>query len=995
MNMLNRRHFLKRLAAGSALFSLEPATMLSNIDGYNTPVTPNRASAIWKDSYQLPVWKDADVIVVGATCAGVAAAIAAAKKGVRVFVISSFPYPGEDICGSFMYWPEKRDSSSSLFHQLFPGRVAPYPLHVKSVLENEMIRHQVEFLYNSFVTHLVVNEQQQPAGVCIANRSGNQLIRGKVIIDATHHASVARLAGVPFHPFKPGIHRFVFTVVGNKRKQHPSILDTEEIYPAFNVDNRSLKALKYTVELPLQDESYHALMEAEQMIRDMTWDVDQGDSADIPYYVPSSYMKSNRPFEPDEVSNLYVLGPCSAFPREDILEKMEPATIMEQGEAVGIKAAEEAFRQQTSANLYVKPLDKDGVRFGRIAQANPFRPVTPYALAHFDGGGIPVLGEYDVVVVGGGTAGAPAAISAARNGSKVLLLEYLHGLGGISTFGFIGRYTVGYRKGFTAEIDQAMQTIAPSDHPRHIKKDSSEWPVDWKAEWYRKELRKAKGDIWFQTIVNGTLMNGSQIEGILVNTPLGEGIIRCRCVVDSTGSADVAIAAGAGYEYTGKNSLAVQGAGLAKFSPEDHYNNTDWTFVDDTDIVDVTRLFIQAKIKNQGNYDIGKLPQTRERRRIIADYNVSVFDMMNKRTYHDTVSYHKSNFDTHGYTEDIFFTIKPPAHSGVTYDVKLPLRSLLPKGLSGILVTGLGCGVHRDAMPVVRMQPDLQNQGFAAGLVASEAVKKGVPVRDIDMKRIQKLLVEKGNLPIEVLDETDMDPVTKQELQNAIKALPDMYKGLEKVLTYPQKAVPLLKRAYKSVPEISGLYYANVLCMLGEPTGWETILDKVKRYDEWDTGWNYRGMHQFGFSLSELDNYIMALGYSKRKEVLPELIRFAKLLDTESEFSHIRAISVAFETIRSGKFAEVLYRLLVQPGMTGYHITNQYEATQKIMLNIIDRVYVLEDVMRNNALKELFLAKSLYLCGDHEGLGKQILQNYAGGQEGHYARFAWESLNND
>ena len=990
--MINRRNFLKTIAAGGTLFSIDPIHAFSELKTESGFYAGKDGVSAWREPCQVPVWKDTDVIVVGMTSGGISAAIAAAKKGARVFIISSLPYPGEDICGSFMYWPEKRDSSSSLFHQLFPGGIAPYPLHIKSVLENEMIRHRVEFLYSSFATHLVVDEHRQPAGICIANRSGSQLIRGKVIIDATHHALVARLAGVPFHPFKPGAHRFSFTVVGNKIKQHPSILGAKEIYPAFNVDNRSLKALKYTIELSLQHESYHALMEAEQTIRDITWDEDQCDSSDIPYFIPSSYMKSSQPFEPDEIANLYVLGPCSAFSRDEITTEMEPALVMESGEKIGIKAAEKAGQRQTANKLYVKPLEKTGDRSEQIVQRGSFRPVTPYALAHFEGEGVPVLGEYDIVVAGGGTAGAPAAISAARNGSKVLLLEYLHGLGGIGTFGYIGRYTVGYREGFTAEIDEAMRTIAPSGHPRHIKEDSSEWPIDWKAEWYRKELRNAKGDIWFQTIVNGALMNGNQVEGILVNTPLGQGIIRCRCVIDSTGSADVAITAGAGYEYTGKNTLAVQGAGLAKFSPGDHYNNTDWTFVDDTDIVDVTRLFIQAKIKNQGDYDIGKLPQTRERRRIIADYNVSVFDMMHKRTFYDTISYHKSNFDTHGYTEDIFFTIKPPAHSGITYDVKLPLRSLLPKGLSGILVTGLGAGVHRDAMPVVRMQPDLQNQGYAVGLIASEAVKNSIPVRNVDIKYIQKLLVKKGNLPVEVLDETDIEPVTNQELQHAIKELPDMYNGLEKILSYPQKAISLLTKAYKSAPETSGLYYANVLCMLGEVTGWKTILDKVKTYDRWDTGWNYRGMHQFGFSLSELDNYVIALGSAKRKEALPELLRLTNLLDVTSEFSHIRAISIALGTMPSAESVKVIYRLLMQKGMTGHHIPDQYEATQKVALNVIDRVYVLEDMMRNNALKELFLAKTIYLCGDHNGLGKQILQNYAKGLEGHYARFAWESL---
>ena len=992
--MINRRGFIKSIAAGGALFSLDSlsAFPVENIAGSNIYLQ-NDSHSIWHDPCQLPVWKDVDVIVVGATSGGVAAAVKAAQTGARVFVVSSFPYPGEDICGSFMYWPKKRSSTSYLFNMLYPGSIAPFPLHVKSVLENEMIRCNIDFLYCSHISNIITDNRNNIAGICIANRSGIQAVRGKVIIDATHNAQIARLAGASFHPFKAGAHKFVFTVVGNKIKQHSSIINTEEIFPAFNVGKNSLRVLKYTIEMPLKNDSYDALMETEQAIRDITWDVDQCDSSDIPYYTPSSYMKSSRTFEPDNISNLYVLGPCSAFSRDEAVYFMEPAIMMEYGEMIGVKAAQKAIRMDTASGLKIKPLEENANKSGKVMIAGAFRPLIPYDSVVFDGGGLPVLGEYDVVVAGGGTAGAPAAISAGRNGSSVLVLEYLHGLGGVGTYGFIGRYTVGHRKGFTEEVDHGMQSIAPPDHPRHIKKDSSEWPVDWKAEWYRKEIRKAKGDIWFHTIVCGTLVSGSNVEGLVVSTPFGQGIVRCKCVIDSTGSADVAIAAGAKYEYTGKDSLAIQGAGLAKFNPNDYYNNTDWTFVDDTDVVDVTRLFIQSKIKNQGNYDIGKLPQTRERRRIIADYNVSVFDMINKRTYSDTISYHRSNFDTHGYTEDIFFTIKPPLHGGVVYDVKLPLRSLLPVGLSGIIVTGLATGAHRDAMPVVRMQPDLQNQGYAAGLVASESAKSNIAIRKIDFKKIQRLLVEKGNLPAEVVNETDTEPVTKDVLEKAVSMLPDDYNGLEKILSNPQKAIPILIKSYKNTSSASKIYYANVLCMLSEPIGWEAIYNEVKSFEKWDTGWNYRGMHQFGFSVSRLDNYVMALGYSGKKEVLSEIIRLAELLDAKSEFSHVRSVATAFESLRSEKSTGVLYNLLNMEGMSGHHIKNQYDATQKITLNIIDGVYVLEDVLRNNALKELFLAKSLYLCGDKNESGKHILQNYANGQEAHYARFAWETLN--
>jgi len=991
--MFNRRDFIRTLATGGTLFALSPATAF--------PLTGERSAnagfpfnqPIHNNPYQLPLWKDVDVIVVGATSGGIAAAIAAAQAGARVFVISSFPYMGEDICGSFMYWPKELQSHSSLFKKIFPGAVPPYPLHVKSVMENELISHQIEFLYNSFVSNTITDDQGELSGICIGNRSGYQAIRCKVIIDATHHAVIARLAGIPFHPFKPGQYRFRFVTVGSKEKKDPSIIYSREIHPAFNVNNKSLTAWEYILDISLKDESFDTLMEAEQKIRDLTWDTDLGDSADIPYYISSSYMKSKDPFEPDGISNLFVLGPSSAVERNRIAEYMEPARYMEYGEEVGKKAAERSFTKRVSDKLCITPIEKTGIHTGEISLQSPFRPFTPFTQVYYKGGGIPVLGEYDVVIAGGGTAGAPAAIGAARKGVRTLLLEHLHGLGGIGTYGHIGRYTAGYRQGFTAETDQAMQAIADPDHPRHIKKDSSEWPLDWKAEWYRQQIRKAGGHIWFHTIVSGVFKNGNQIEGVIVNTPLGQGLIRCKRVIDSTGSADIAIAAGAQYEYTGKNSLAIQGAGLAKFNPHDHYNNTDWTFVDDTDITDVTRLFIQGKIKNQGNYDVGKLPQTRERRRVIAEYNVSVFDMINKRTYKDTISYHRSNFDTHGFTEDIFFTIKPPAHSGITYEVKLPLRSLLPAGFENILVTGLGCGAHRDAMPVIRMQPDLQNQGYAAGVIAAESVLQGLTIRETDIRNIQRELIQKGNLPAEVLQENDTYPITTKEMEHAVKQLSDNYSGLENVLAFPKKAIPLLTKWYKKAPAHEKLYYANVLCMLNTSVGWETILDKVKTYPDWDKGWNYRGMHQFGFSISELDNYVMALGLSKRKEVVPELLRLAEKLNKISEFSHIRAISVAFENYRSDDINKAIYRLLQLKGMTGYHLADQYEATQKIKLNIIDRVYVLEDSMRNQSLKELYLAKALYSCGDQNGLGEQILQNYANGLEGHYARFAWETLN--
>ena len=56
---------------------------------------------------------------------------------------------------------------------------------------------------------------------------------------------------------------------------------------------------------------------------------------------------------------------------------------------------------------------------------------------------IPVIGEYDVVVAGGGMAGFGAACAAARGGMKTLIIERLEILGGLGSGGGVGNFSYG------------------------------------------------------------------------------------------------------------------------------------------------------------------------------------------------------------------------------------------------------------------------------------------------------------------------------------------------------------------------------------------------------------------------------------------------------------------------------------------------------------------------------------------------------------------------
>ena len=65
--------------------------------------------------------------------------------------------------------------------------------------------------------------------------------------------------------------------------------------------------------------------------------------------------------------------------------------------------------------------------------------------------------EYDVIVAGGGTAGAIAAIVAAERGMKTLVVEKSNCCGGIGTGGLVTNYYYGIRHGRHTLIDAAVR----------------------------------------------------------------------------------------------------------------------------------------------------------------------------------------------------------------------------------------------------------------------------------------------------------------------------------------------------------------------------------------------------------------------------------------------------------------------------------------------------------------------------------------------------------
>jgi hypothetical protein len=203
-------------------------------------------------------------------------------------------------------------------------------------------------------------------------------------------------------------------------------------------------------------------------------------------------------------------------------------------------------------------------------------------------------------------------------------------------------------------------------------------------------------------------------------------------------------------------------------------------------------------------------------------------------------------------------------------------------------------------------------------------------------------------------------------------------------MTAPDRALPLLREAYRAADdENAKLIYAKALAVLGDDTGIETLIGVVRSHGEWDEGWNYRGMGQFGAALSELDVLIVALGRAGNPKALPAILEKVDLLNAELAFSHHRAVGLALEQIGDSAAAERLAELLAKANMRGHAHTTVEEAAEKGVPGGTNA-----EQTRRESLRELMLARALYRCGDVDGLGASILGQYAQDLRGHLARHA-------
>ena len=398
----------------------------------------------------------------------------------------------------------------------------------------------------------------------------------------------------------------------------------------------------------------------------------------------------------------------------------------------------------------------------------------------------------DVLVCGGGPAGVAAAVNAARQGAKTLLVERCGRLGGMGVTGLVGPLMGRVQSPFVEEV---------------LKRIGGRRPVQERLDLdYAAMVQEAGGEILLHTWVMEALQRGRRVTGVRALSKEGILELRADVVVDATGDGDVACLAGAVYEKGRPGDRLAQPASimyriggvdsarallcgseeealqvrvpegvwaevvrqgqergelpasvgvirvyLSAYPSERIINATQVNGIDGTRVRDLTRAELEGRRqafqvldflrKHAPGFEqahITAMPAVlgvRESRRIRGVKRVTRDDVLNGRRHPDAVVW----------SADFVVDIHNPAGAGQAegfaakakpYDI--PYGCLVPEKTDGLLLAGRCISGSHDAHASYRVQCIVMAIGAAAGVAAALAARQKIPPRKLNVSQIHQ-----------------------------------------------------------------------------------------------------------------------------------------------------------------------------------------------------------------------------------------------------------------
>lgn len=386
---------------------------------------------------------------------------------------------------------------------------------------------------------------------------------------------------------------------------------------------------------------------------------------------------------------------------------------------------------------------------------------------------IPVAGEYDVIVAGGGLSGVAAALSAARLGKKVLILEKSTILGGLATLGLInywvplcngrGKQII---KGMAEEflrlsIERGFDTLPEEWRDGEPKEPTniryvSKFSIGIFALELVKLLKDTGVTVLYDVVVSAPVMENGHCKGLIIDGKSGRQFYQGKMIVDATGDCDILSRAGVptvdgrnfftmisyGVNLNSCKAAVEKGdiaAAYTRFSggPSTLYGQghpegmplfwgASTEMVNDFLQKNQMKLYENIKDQPRKERDILFLPgmaQLRTTRHIDGDYVLSMNDLYQ---HQETSVGAICDFD---YRDRLF---------------EVPFGTLVKTGFDNLITCGRSAAAEGWAWDVLRVIPPAVLTGQAAGIAAAQAIDAKTPIHDLPIAPLQKALADTG-----------------------------------------------------------------------------------------------------------------------------------------------------------------------------------------------------------------------------------------------------------
>ena len=420
---------------------------------------------------------------------------------------------------------------------------------------------------------------------------------------------------------------------------------------------------------------------------------------------------------------------------------------------------------------------------------------------------------YDVVVAGGGASGMIAAVAAARNGARVMLIERESCLGGTATSAYVAQYVGFYNHntqavwGIPYELTRRIIEAGGSDDFGHYTMaEAAANPLTIHHFPFNPEIVKivademadeARVDVLLHAQICGVVKDGERIAGVSVETISGRRDITGEVIIDATGDAIVAHAAGIpmldeaeedrrsrqpmtlcfrlsnvdvptfrALSRDTKRALALKGIRDGELfwestsfvsTPGGHdaiclmSRIMGLDALDEADLSEAERVgrkqiksiaaFLKREVPGFEKSILASIaPRVgiRETRRIEGQYMLTGEDILQQRRFDDTIALGCGPMDIHDPHGTGISLHMPPA----PFDI--PMRTMTPKHAEGIIVTGRAICATHEANGGARHMATAMALGQAAGTMAAIAAAEDIEIQELPAHRVRETLRRDG-----------------------------------------------------------------------------------------------------------------------------------------------------------------------------------------------------------------------------------------------------------